>query len=76
MHQSYYHQQACRLPSYKQKFYQHIGDILKADDFRDTTVKIFKDVEKYTARLEQMKELSAEEHNTAGIINTLNSVAL
>ena len=60
----------------EQKFYRHIGDILKADDFRDTTVKIFKDVEKYTARLEQMKELSAEEHNTAGILNTLKSVAL
>lgn len=57
-------------------FYKHIGDILKADNFRDTSVKVFTDLKKYTERLEQLKELDAEESNTEGIINTLKSVAL
>lgn len=60
----------------EQAFYKHIGDILKADNFRDTSIKIFSDVQKYTNRLEQIKELDAGEGNTEGILNTLKSVAL
>ncbi len=57
-------------------FYKHIGNILKVDNYRDTSVKVFRDLKKYTERLEQLKELDAEEGNTEGIINTLKSVAL
>lgn len=60
----------------EQAFYKHIDVILKADNFKETTVKIFKDIKKYTERLEQLKDLSAEEKNTAGIISTLKSVSL
>lgn len=60
----------------EQAFSRHITDILKKDGFKDVTVKIFSDINKYTARLEQLKQLDAEERNTAGILNTLNSVSL
>lgn len=60
----------------QQAFYKHIGDILKADNYRDTSVKIFTDIQKYTERLEQLKALDAAEGNTAGIVNTLKSVSL
>lgn len=60
----------------EQAFYKHIDGILKADNFRETSVKIFRDLNKYTERLEQLKALSAEEGNTEGIINTLKSVSL
>lgn len=60
----------------EQAFYKHIDSILKADNFKETTVKIFKDIKKYTERLEQLKDLSAEEKITAGIISTLKSVSL
>lgn len=57
-------------------FYKHIDDRLKADHFRNVTVKIFTDLTKYTERLEQLKALQDEGANTAGIINTLKSVSL
>ncbi len=60
----------------EQHFDEHITNILRKDGFKDISVKIFKDIRKYTARLEQMKDLDAEEKNTEGIINTLNSVSL
>lgn len=60
----------------EQAFYKHIDGILKADNYRDTSVKIFNDLNKYTERLEQLKDLAAEESNTEGIINTLKSVSL
>ncbi len=57
-------------------FYKHIDIILKKDNYKNTTVKIFKDINKYTERLEQLKLLDAEEKNTNGIVNTLKSVVL
>lgn len=60
----------------EQAFYKHIDGILKKDNYKDTTVKIFKDITKYTNRLEQMKELDTEEKLTEGILNTLKSVSL
>ncbi len=57
-------------------FNQHITGLLQKDGFKDVSVKIFKDIQKYTTRLEQLKELDADEKNTAGIISTLNSVSL
>lgn len=60
----------------EQRFHEHIINLLRKDGFRDVSVKIFRDLDKYTARLEQLKELDAEERNTTGILNTLNSVSL
>lgn len=60
----------------EQAFYKHIDGILKADNFKETTVKIFKDIHKYTERMEQLKELSAEGNHTDGILATLKSVSL
>lgn len=57
-------------------FNEHITILLQKDGFKDISVKIFRDINKYTARLDQLKELDANEKNTAGILNTLNSVSL
>lgn len=57
-------------------FYKHIDNILKTDGHKDVTVKIFTDLKKYTGRLEQMRDLEADEGRTAAIVNTLKSVAL
>ncbi len=60
----------------EQDFYKHITDILKADNYREVSVKIFSDITKYTERLEQLKELDTDETKTQGIMNTLKSVSL
>lgn len=60
----------------EQAFYKHIDAILKKDNYRDVTIKIFRDIQKYTERLEQMKELNTGEQATIGIMNTLKSVSL
>lgn len=60
----------------EQEFYKHITHILKADNYKETSVKIFSDLTKYTERLEQLKSLDADERNTEGIQNTLKSVSL
>lgn len=60
----------------EQRFREHITNLLKKDGYKDVSVKIFKDIQKYTDRLEQLKSLEAEDKNTAGILNTLNSVSL
>ena len=57
-------------------FYKHIDNILKMDGLKDVTVKVFTDLKKYTNRLEQMKELEADEGRTEAVIATLKSVAL
>jgi len=59
-----------------QKFRTHITDILKKDGFKDVSVKVFTDIDKYAARLDQMRELEEDAKITAGIVNTLNSVSL
>lgn len=60
----------------EQAFYTHIDAMLKKDNFRDTSVKIFKDINKYRERLCQMDKMDTDETNTQGIIETLKSVAL
>lgn len=60
----------------EQAFYKHIDGILKTDNLRDTSVKIYKNVQKYSERLKQMKELDTDASGTVAIINTLKSVAL
>lgn len=58
------------------EFYKHIGDILKLDGHKDITVKVFTDLTKYTARMEQLKELEAVDATTKAVIATLKSVSL
>lgn len=57
-------------------FNQHITDILKAENFKDVTVKIFTDLNKYEERLQQMQELEQDSKATLPIIDTLKSVSL
>ena len=57
-------------------FYRHIDHILKMDGLKDVTVKVFTDLNKYTGRLEQMKELETDGGRTEAVIATLKSVAL
>lgn len=57
-------------------FYKHIDQILKKDHYKDTSVKIFKDINKYTERLEQLQLLDTDESNTSGILETLKCVSL
>lgn len=60
----------------EQAFYKHITAILKAENFRDTSFKVYTDIHKYTERLEQISVLDTDTSNTEGIMNTLKSVAL
>lgn len=60
----------------EQEFNKHLDGILKTDNFKDTSIKIFTDIKKYCNRLEQLVELEADENNTAGIISTIKHVVL
>lgn len=57
-------------------FQQHLTGLLKADGFKDVNIKIFTSREKYLNRLDQLQELSADETNTNGIIETLKNITL
>ncbi len=57
-------------------FEKHLTPLLKADSLVDVNIKIFTDLSKYLARLDQMRELSCDDKNTGAIINTLKSVSL
>ena len=57
-------------------FYKHIQDILKKDNYREVSVKIFNDLDKYLTRCDQLKELSSQPELSAGICQTLKSVSL
>ena len=39
----------------EQAFYKHIQDILKKDNYREVSVKIFNDLDKYLTRCDQLK---------------------
>lgn len=60
----------------EQAFYKHIQDILKKDNYREVTVKIFHDLDKYLKRCEQLKDLPTQPELTGGICQTLKSVSL
>lgn len=60
----------------EQEFYKHLDSRLRIDNFKNTTAKIFTDKKKYIERLSQLKQLSTEEENTAGIIATIKSITL
>ena len=55
----------------EQAFYKHIQDILKKDNYREVSVKIFNDLDKYLARCDQLKELSSQPELSAGICQQL-----
>lgn len=54
----------------------HLTTCLKVDGYTGITVKIFKDIRKYTARLGQLKGPADTEKITQGIVVTLKSIAL
>lgn len=60
----------------EQSFNKHISAILKAENYKDASVKIFIDLNKYVERLEQLKKLDTDETHTLGIMDTLKSVSL
>ncbi|MBR1930722.1 MAG: hypothetical protein IJ833_04490 [Lachnospiraceae bacterium] len=60
----------------EQAFYKHLDGILKAENYKTTSLKIFTDPKKYLERLEQLKVLEADESHTEGIIATIKSVTL
>lgn len=54
----------------------HLLTCLKADGYTGVTIKIFKDIRKYTARLAQLDAPEDGDKITQGILNTLTSIAL
>ena len=60
----------------EQSFYQHIDGMLKADGLTNVSVKIFKDLSKYTSRLEQMGKLDTDQGNSQKVIDSLKNIAL
>jgi len=57
-------------------FQTHILNVLKMDGHKNTTVKIFSDLNKYIERIIQLNESEADTSNSAEIAETLKSVAL
>ena len=57
-------------------FDKHIDKLLKTDNHKNVNIKIFTDLSKYVARLDQMQALSCDEASTQGIADTLKSVSL
>ncbi len=55
---------------------KHLDTCLKVDNFTNVTVKLYKDLTQYANRLEQLKQLEAKQALSAGILNTLKSIAL
>ncbi len=64
--------------NFKEKEFQtHIQNVLKTDGYKNITVKIFTDINKYTERLEQLKDLEMDDGvNILGMMDTFRSVAL
>ena len=65
-------------PDFPEKeFQKHIGDILKAENFKNINVKIFTDLNKYTERLHQLQNLeNGDVEIPLQILEVLKSVAL
>lgn len=61
----------------EKEFYNHIKGVLKADGYKNISVKVFTDISKYTERLEQLKNMEIDEAvNILGLMDTFRSVAL
>lgn len=57
-------------------FYKHIGAVFRLDGIGNVTVKIFTDLEKYFARLEQMKEIPFDRTKTIHATASMRNVML
>lgn len=55
---------------------KHLVNVLKMDGIQSVSVKIFKDLGKYTERLEQMQQLEEGTVKTENIISSILSVSL
>lgn len=60
----------------EKEFQTHLDKILKTDNLKNVSIKVFTDFDKYLDRLSQMQELEPEEKTTASILSTLLSVSL
>lgn len=59
----------------EENFSKHISTYLKAENYKDITVKVFKDKDKYIERLKALSELK-DSGNEEGIMNVLKSISL
>ena len=57
-------------------FQTHIANVLKLDGHKNTTVKIFTDLDKYIDRITQLNTSEADTSNSGAIVETLKSVVL
>ncbi len=63
--------------NFKEKeFQQHLNKVLKADNIKNVTIKVFTDENKYIERIKQLQDLENDEKLTVSITNTLLSVSL
>lgn len=61
----------------EQEFNKHITDILKLENYKNTSIKIFTDINKYIDRLNQLNQFTdIDDTLSFGIMNTLKSVSL
>lgn len=60
----------------RQAFEKHLQPLLRADSHKSCDVAIFTDVQKYTDRLDQLRELEGDESLSAAVAETLKSVSL
>lgn len=58
------------------QFYSHIKDILNLDGHGNVSVKIFKKLNKYIERMDQLKDLESNPQKDQSIIETLKNVML
>ena len=57
-------------------FEEHIKNILNRDNIKGINVKLYKDLDKYLVRIEQMQNLENEKNREQDIIKTIFSVTL
>ena len=57
-------------------FEDHIKNVLNHDAIKGVNVKLYKDIDKYLMRIEQMQKLETEHNKEGAILKTLFSVSL
>ena len=55
---------------------KHLETCLKVDRYTGLTIKLYKDLDKYTERLDSLRELKTDDRNTKGIVSTLKAISL
>ena len=64
-------------PDFNEKAFQsHLNSILRTDGYKDITIKIFTNLEKYEERLQQLAELEQSDRLILDIAKLLKSVTL